>query len=286
MKEKFINYCLSQVGYKEGKNNDNKYGVYFGMNNEPWCALFVSYCARMCDIPESIIPNYAGCGEGYRFFKNKGEIFKYPESGDIVFFKPTVSGATSSHTGVVVSVSEDYIKTVEGNASSNTDGVYLMTYSKNYNKFLGFARPAYIDSDNVNVLYQTYDNNKRKWLPVVTNYNNSNIMGYAGNFGNSVGGIRCRLSDNSKVLIKSHLLGGNWLSEIDEWNDTSNGYSGIKGKKIDAVMIKSDKRLKYRVHLLNSKRWLSWVDGYDMNDYINGYAGNIGEAIDAIQIKI
>ena len=25
----------TQVGYVEGANNDNKYGAYFGMNNQP-----------------------------------------------------------------------------------------------------------------------------------------------------------------------------------------------------------------------------------------------------------
>ena len=58
MKERFVKFALSQVGYKEGKNNDNKYGKYFGMNNQPWCCFFVSYCARITNIPESIIRTF------------------------------------------------------------------------------------------------------------------------------------------------------------------------------------------------------------------------------------
>ena len=34
----------TQVGYVEGANNDNKYGAYFGMNNQPWCAFFILWC--------------------------------------------------------------------------------------------------------------------------------------------------------------------------------------------------------------------------------------------------
>ena len=285
MKEKFINYALSQVGYKEGKNNDNKYGEYFGMNHEPWCALFVSYCARMCDIPEAIIPNYAECGAGYKFFKNKNEIYNYPEAGDIVFFKPTISGAISSHTGIVVEVNNDYVVTVEGNASTNTDGVYKLTYRKDYSKFLGFARPDY-DNKEINVLYQVYDNNLKKWLNVIENYNTNNDYGYAGIFKHTIGGIRVKLSNNDVVYIRSHIKNGNWLSEIHEWDNTNYGYSGIKGRDIDAVMIKSNTKLSYRVHLLKEKRWLPWVTGYNINDSNNGYAGNIGSSIDAIQIRV
>lgn len=285
MKEKFINYALSQVGYKEGKNNSNKYGEYFGMNHEPWCCFFVSYCARMTDIPESIIPNYAECGAGYNFFKKKNEIYKYPLPGDIVFFKPTISGAISSHTGIVVDVTDDYIITVEGNAGTNTDGVYKFTYRKNYSKFLGFARPNY-DNKEINVIYQTYDNNIKKWLPKVENYNNYNSDGYAGIKKDSVGGLRVKLSNNDTVYIRSHIKNGDWLSEIHEWNNTNNGYSGIKGKDIDAIMIKSKTNLSYRVHLLKENRWLPWVTGYNITDSKNGYAGNIGSIIDLIQIKV
>ena len=284
MKEKFIKYALSQVGYKEGKNNDNKYGKYFGMNNEPWCCFFVSYCARKCNIPESVIPNYSECASGYNFFKNKNEIYNYPEAGDIVFFKPTIPNATSSHTGIVVDVTDEYIITVEGNASNNTDGVYKMTYKKNYSKFLGFAKPNY--ENNINVIYQTYDNKLSKWLPIIENYNNINSNGYAGIYKNPIGGLRVKLSNNNTVYVRSHIKNGNWLSEIHEWNDTNNGYSGIIGKNIDAIMIKSKTKLSYRVHLLKEKRWLPWVTGYNINDSMNGYAGNIGSIIDAVQIRV
>jgi len=34
----------SQIGYKEGANNDNKFGVWYCMNHVSWCAQFVSWC--------------------------------------------------------------------------------------------------------------------------------------------------------------------------------------------------------------------------------------------------
>ena len=143
MKEEFLKIVINEIGYKEGKNNDTKYGTWYGLPNQPWCAMFVSWGARKAGISTDVIPNYAGCGDGYNFFKKRGLIFSYPEVGDIVFFKPTKIGATSSHTGVIIKITNDYIYTVEGNAGSNTDGVYQMCYKKNYKKFLGFGRPNY-----------------------------------------------------------------------------------------------------------------------------------------------
>ena len=138
----------------------------------------------------------------------------------------------------------------------------------------------------VDIIYQSYDNSKKQWLGIIKNYNNLNINGYAGNFGNSIGGIRAKLSDGSKVTIKSHIKGGSWLSAITKWDDTSNGYSGIKGKAIDGVCIKADNhKVSYRVHTVNGK-WLGWISKYDTNDWVNGVAGIKGKAIDCIQIKV
>ena len=144
MREELINIALKELGYKEGKNNATKYGHWYGLDNNPWCAMFVSWCANKAGIGTDIIPKYAGCGTGWKWFKKRGLTSKNPQRGDIVFFKPTIIGATSSHTGIVVDVSDTYVYTVEGNSGTNTDGVYKHTYKKNYNKFLGFAHPKYL----------------------------------------------------------------------------------------------------------------------------------------------
>ena len=42
--ESVIRRAEAELGYKEGKNNNNKYGKWFGMNNVSWCCIFVVYC--------------------------------------------------------------------------------------------------------------------------------------------------------------------------------------------------------------------------------------------------
>lgn len=144
MRDELIKIALKEVGYKEGKNNATKYGHWYGLDNNPWCAMFVTWCARKAGIGDDIIPTYAGCGTGWNWFKKRGLTSKDPRVGDIVFYKPTIIGATSSHTGIVVEVTDTYVYTVEGNAGTNTDGVYKMCHYKNYSKFLGFAHPNYL----------------------------------------------------------------------------------------------------------------------------------------------
>lgn len=121
-------------------------------------------------------------------------------------------------------------------------------------------------------LYQSYDNVKNKWLPSVKIGSNN----YAGNYGNGLSGFRVEDCEEYRAHDK---VKGYWLPVCKTFKE----YAGNLPNDIDAIAIKSNK-LKYRVHLKNSKRWLGWVDGYNTNDSKNGYAGNIGEVIDAVQI--
>lgn len=142
-REEMIKLALKEVGYKEGRNNATKYGHWYGLDNNPWCAMFISWLADQVGILNTVIPKYAGCGDGYKWFKKRGLVSKVPQRGDIIFYKPTIIGATSSHTGIVVDVTDTYVYTVEGNAGYNTDGVYKMCRYRTDKKILGYAHPQY-----------------------------------------------------------------------------------------------------------------------------------------------
>ena len=43
---KVVSIAAGQVGYKEGKNNSNKYGAAYGMNNVSWCMEFIWWCFK------------------------------------------------------------------------------------------------------------------------------------------------------------------------------------------------------------------------------------------------
>ena len=157
-----------------------------------------------------------------------------------------------------------------------------MEGKKNKYRFTLFT-PCYnsapfIDRMKASVEKQTFRN--FEWIVV-------NDNSYAGNRNHTIGGIKAKISDNSIIRIRSHIKNGKWLSEVTKCDNTSNGYSGIKGKAIDGIAIKSDNhKIEYRVHLLKENRWLDWVSDYNINDLKTGMAGNLGSEIDEIQIKI
>lgn len=148
------------------------------------------------------------------------------------------------------------------------------------------------DSNNkkINVKYQVYANGK--WYSDITNYNNTNSMGYAGVFGKSISGFRGntvgRQAEAGNLIYRVRLKNGKWLGEIKDRQKDKSGdnFAGILGKPIDAITIKSTKgTARYRVKVKNGG-WLSWISKSDINDYQHGVAGCYGKEIEAIQVEI
>lgn len=109
----------------------------------------------------------------------------------------------------------------------------------------------------------------------------------AGNQKDFISGLQIRTGvgcGNTKYRV--HIKNGTWLSEVTKWDNTDNGYAGIKGQKIDAISLWTENgQFSYRVKTKKSG-WLPWVNGYNIKDNINGYAGNLKEEIIAVEIKI
>lgn len=149
---------------------------------------------------------------------------------------------------------------------------------------LGQAPASTINTPDMtgDIVYQSYDNAKKCWLPEVINDRD-----YAGNFGNGLGGFRAKPKYGT-IYMQTHLMGSGWLGTIssDNYSKNSkngNSYSGIFGRRIDGVKIWSTKGyVEYRVHIKNGS-WLPWVRKADGTD--EGYAGIYGLEIDAIQMK-
>ena len=140
VREDIVNVAKSQVGYFEGNNsnelagtvngtgNYTEYGRWYGMQ-DMWCAIFVSWCAYVANIPESAVIKHAYTPTGLSFFQNKGQAYsradvaagKYtPQPGDIIYFKSPRNNNPTNHVGIVTSYKNGTVKTVEGNTSSET----------------------------------------------------------------------------------------------------------------------------------------------------------------------
>lgn len=137
------------------------------------------------------------------------------------------------------------------------------------------------DGGKIQVVYQVWENVKKKWLPDVEGKSD-----YAGNLKNAVCCVRANLTQGN-IYYKVHLKGGGkikarWLPEVKNRED----YAGNYNQPIDAVAFRTDtgKTLYYAAHEKSSGRWLPEVTGYNTADSINGYAGNFGREIDAIRV--
>jgi cell wall-associated NlpC family hydrolase len=146
-----IDAAKSQLNYQELGNNDTKYGKWYGLNNQPWCAMFVSWCFAQADLSELVAAStkkgFASCDAGLKWFAKRNKLIPVGQAqpGDIVFFQFDAD-AQPDHVGIVIkNDGKKYLWCIEGNTSggkgsqSNGDGVY--TKKRAYSLVMGVARP-------------------------------------------------------------------------------------------------------------------------------------------------
>ena len=145
--------ALTQVGYTEIGDNHTKYNIwYFGSDvSQPWCGAFISWCANQAEIPTSIIrKNALASGTAADMNNNTygcpGLPFvgTTPAVGDILYID-TNKDSKSEHVGLVVGFDDEYVYTVEGNASNS---VAARKYARSTGEMWGsrvlfIARPKY-----------------------------------------------------------------------------------------------------------------------------------------------
>jgi len=133
-----VETAKAQVGYKEGKNNDTIFGKWYGLNNQPWCAIFVSWCFAKAGVTKLIAQSpkgFAGCEAMEAWaIKNKLTVpVANVQAGDILLFDFTKAGK-AEHTEIALGYNANthLIDTVGGNTAgdnagsqANGDGVYL-----------------------------------------------------------------------------------------------------------------------------------------------------------------
>lgn len=143
VRDNIINEAKKYIGYKEGRNNDTLFGRWYGLPNQPWCAMFVSYVLNKSGVSENIAPKFASCTAGFNKAKQLGIATKEhitPKPGDIIFFVWKQGEATPDHVGLVEYVEGNKVHTIEGNRS---DKVQRFEYVLNSWQIYGYARPKY-----------------------------------------------------------------------------------------------------------------------------------------------
>ena len=153
-----VNKAKQYLGWVEPTGDDffiNLYNQLTGAGfplNVAWCAIFVTVIARLCGISTDIVPNFADCDVGVRWYKDrrrwknsKSQGGSYtPKRNDIVFYSSGHTQSDSTHVGYVVEVSGSTLKAIEGNKS---DAVGYRTISLSDPYIIGYGQVAdYIGS--------------------------------------------------------------------------------------------------------------------------------------------
>jgi len=133
----------TQLGYKEGANNYNKYSAEFSSPYLPWCGFFVSWCARQAGIPPTVIPTSGGATSffniGTYHARNSGYI---PQAGDIMLYG---SYGDSYHVSIVeyFDTTTNKVHVIDGNWS---DQVSAHSTPLTNTEVAGFVTPYYTSS--------------------------------------------------------------------------------------------------------------------------------------------
>jgi cell wall-associated NlpC family hydrolase len=142
-----------ELNYAEKGDNETKYGAWYGINKQPWCAIFVSYIYNKAGLVDKVAAEtkkgFASCNAGLNWFVKRGKIISIGQAqeGDIVFFQFD-DDAQPDHVGIVVKNMKRIksLKTIEGNTSegnkgsqSNGGGVYAK--KRSYATVMAVVRP-------------------------------------------------------------------------------------------------------------------------------------------------
>ena len=159
--------AMSQLGYYEGDNAKQTNGETAGSGNfveynyfngavdqygngkktygYPWCASFVTWCARMAGIPDGTLTSSVNCAYWVNWFRSNGRYYErstgyVPQKGDLIFFRDAGSPKLSTHVGIVRYTCGGIVYTIEGNQNQQ---VSLVAYALNDPYIIGYGVPAY-----------------------------------------------------------------------------------------------------------------------------------------------
>ena len=145
--KRVLDAARGQLGYREGSNNANKFGKWYGADHASWCDMFVSWCGDQAG-EEKAVGKFAYCPSHVSWFKGRkqwhAKSFWGVHRGDVVFWDWEHNGV-ANHVEIIEGfTSGGNVVTIGGNTGSASNGVYRQTRSLGY--MLGVGRPAYSDA--------------------------------------------------------------------------------------------------------------------------------------------
>lgn len=170
---RIIEVAKAEVGTIEGpKDNETKYGKWTGMNFQPWCQSFVSWCGFTSGLDPKKYPKSAATIAASDWFKKNNRWADArnddPSAGDWIYFDFPDDGVNRiSHVGICIKNNGNgTIQVIEGNTSGTAKGdqrnggmcvektrAYVKDNKlKLLNAVVGWGRPVYVGEEDLPLL--------------------------------------------------------------------------------------------------------------------------------------
>ena len=150
--EAVIQVASQEVGTKANESNQsNKYGIEYGLDNQPWCAIFVWWVFNKAGCPEQFYggKKTASVPSLLDYYRRNSQMVdkKNGQPGDIIFFNWD-GGTAGQHVGIIVKNNGNgNYNTIEGNTNYEQAKKGMVAQNDRYAKnIVAIARPNYATS--------------------------------------------------------------------------------------------------------------------------------------------
>lgn len=143
--ERMLSEVARHIGFAEGAHNENPYGIWYGLPNQPYCDMGLSYCASQIGATD-IVGKFAWTVAHARWFASRGQFYPLPRVGALVFFDWSAGKdiAGINHVGIVESVNADGWPTcIEFNTSGPNGVQGCWRKIRNPKYIVGYGYPTY-----------------------------------------------------------------------------------------------------------------------------------------------
>jgi len=146
-----LNVARSQIGFHAGAQEENPYGIWYGIPNAPYCAMGVSWCFAQVGLSHLIAAQtpkgFAYNPAALPWFQRQGLVVnKYQgQPGDLVFYDWNSDGVVD-HVEILEAASPDGITTIGFNTGNPNDSIHESGCFRVHRPYLFIAaivRPRY-----------------------------------------------------------------------------------------------------------------------------------------------
>ena len=168
-----IGYCESPAG-----SNKTKYGIWFGLNGQPWCMMFLQWLFHQADAAALLPVKTASCGTMMRAAQAAGLwVTGGYRPGDLVIYD-FPGGAATDHCGIVETAEAETLTAIEGNTAEGNDanGGMVMRRSRSLRLVAGAVRPRYEEEEETVVRYAHLSDIPAKFRSVIEALMNAGVI--------------------------------------------------------------------------------------------------------------